>query len=43
MKAIAAKSENWIFSSIILNMASISDTWNVYPVFNFDPFVLKHL
>ena len=44
MKQIATKGENWdLFTlwSINLNMASISGTGNVQPIFNFDPCVLS--
>ena len=39
------KTENWYFftCSINLNMASISGTGNVQPVFNLGPCVMKHL
>ena len=46
MKQITTKSGKWeLFTlcSINLNMASISGTGNVQPVFNLDPFVMKYL
>ena len=46
MILIAAKRENWdffILCSINLNMASISGTGDIQPVFNLDPCVMKHL
>ena len=46
MKSIDIKSENWdffILCFINLNIASISGTGNVQPVFNLGPCVIKHL
>ena len=46
MKPIATKSENWnsfTLLTINLNMASISGTGNVQPVFNLVSCVMKHL
>ena len=50
MKPIATKSEKNVgfffflpYVPINLNMASISDTGNVQPVFNLDPCVIKQL
>ena len=46
MKPIDTKNESWDFLNfftININMATISDTGNVQPVFNLDPCVMKHL